>query len=203
MPIYRINEQRVLFIHIPKTGGTSVESFLRDYSPEGMHNQGNKIVRPVSGTLFSSSVPLQHFHARLLEAVFPENFFDYAFMIVRDPVARAVSAYRHSRALGRPEGRLSFSHWLRLMLPVTRKLPYVRNNHMRAQTEFECFGAKVFHFEAGMPQILSQIANDLGLPAPEDVPHKRRIEGDVPEVSEADRALIKAHYERDFIAYSY
>ena len=203
MPIYRIHDKRVLFIHIPKTGGTSVEKYLRGFAPEGMHNRGSKIVRPASGAMFSSSIPLQHFHGELLQATFPEGFFDYAFLIVRDPVARAVSAYRHSRALGRIEGKLSFSQWLKLMLPISKRLPYLRNNHLRPQVDFSCFGAEIFRFEDGVPAILQNLAERLDLEPPGAIPHERRIGVDMPEVRPEDISLIRAHYEPDYAAFGY
>ena len=88
MPIYRINNRNVLFIHVPKTGGTSVERYLGLYAQPALHNQGAKLLRPVKDATFTPALAMQHFHAELLEAMFPPDFFDYAFMVVRHPAAR-------------------------------------------------------------------------------------------------------------------
>lgn len=203
MPIYRIQGKSVLFIHVPKTGGTSVEKYLRQQGPEGLHNQGTKLVKPASGGAFSSNVPLQHFHAELLQAVFAPGFFDYAFIIVRDPVERMRSAYLHSRALGRPEGLLSFDAWARLMLPLASRLPYLRNNHLRPQVEFECFGAEVFRFEQGIAAIMAAVAGRLGLEPPAEVPHERRGTGAALPVSASTREYLRAHFGLDCARFGY
>ena len=203
MPVYRIHGKSVLFIHVPKTGGTSVENFLRQHGPEGLHSRGAKLVKPAKGSALSSHVPLQHFHAELLQAVFPQGYFDYAFMIVRDPVARLRSAYMHSRELGRPEGQLTFDHWTRLMLPLAARLPYLRNNHLRPQAEFECFGAQVFRFEEGVDSIIGRVAERLGLAAPEVIPHARRGAPAPGEVTPGLQARIWAHFRQDFEKYGY
>ena len=47
MPAYRIHNKNVLFIHVPKTGGTTVESFLETHGKMSLHNQGVKLLKPV------------------------------------------------------------------------------------------------------------------------------------------------------------
>jgi hypothetical protein len=74
MPIFE--EQKLYFIHIPKTAGTSIRTFLSE-------QLGNvKVVNPVG-------------HSKLSEV---ENFKDYrCFCIIREPIARAKSYYRWFR----------------------------------------------------------------------------------------------------------
>ena len=143
MPLFRIGGKSVLFIHIPKTGGTSVENLLSSQGPMSLHSLGQKANRVRMGAERQGrGIPLQHLHAAALTTLLQPQQVDYAFVIVRDPVDRLVSEYRHSRALGRPETRLGFSAWLRVSLAAVRLIPGFRNNHFRPQSDFPCFAAR-------------------------------------------------------------
>ena len=116
MPAYRISNKNVLFIHIPKTGGTTIEAFLSSHGPMSLHGRGEKILRPYRSSRLSGHIPVQHFDASLLEVMFDRSFFDYAFLVVREPVERLKSEYRFARELGRVEARLPFGAWTALEL---------------------------------------------------------------------------------------
>ena len=78
--------------------------------------------------------PPQHFPGPLLERLFRGDDFDYAFIIVRNPVYRMFSEYRYRRKLeGVTDG---FSEWLDSALEGFKKDPYHLQNHMRPQVEF-------------------------------------------------------------------
>ena len=203
MPVYRINNKNVLFIHVPKTGGTTVESFLEMHGKTSLHNQGVKLLKPLSNSVLTRSLPLQHFHAELLEAMFAPDFFDYTFMIVRDPLERLKSEYRHSRALGRLDTRLNFEYWVRLMLGLTTCAPNLRNNHFRPQSQFKCFNAEVFKLEDGMEYILASVCTHLGIPTPEKIPHERKMANITFEVTSAAKARVRAVYDSDYRAFAY
>lgn len=68
-------DQRAIFLHIPKTGGTSVRAYLKK------HTSGKDIYRhrPPRKCIEDNYIP---------QALF-ENYFKFAF--VRNPWARAVS----------------------------------------------------------------------------------------------------------------
>ena len=203
MPVYRIQNKNVLFIHVPKTGGTTVESFLDTHGKSSFHNQGVKLLKPLSNAFLTRSLPLQHFHAELLVAMFAPDFFDYTFMIVRDPLERLKSEYRHSRALSRLDTRLNFEHWVRLMLGLTALAPNLRNNHFRPQSQFKCFNAEVFKLEDGMEHILGSVCARLGLPAPGEIPHERKMFDSVFDVTPLARAKVRAFYDADYRMFAY
>lgn len=203
MPLFRISGKNVLFIHVPKTGGTTVEKVLAKVAPISLHGLGNKSMRVLMGSgKLSRGIPLQHLHAKLLESIFAPGFIDYAFIIVRDPVSRMVSEYRHSRALGRPETRFGFSRWLRISHMISSRLPEFRNNHFRPQAEYPCFGAEVLRFEDGVPEALARVAGKLGVALPA-IPHERRSEAYEVVVTDADRAFIADIYADDYSAFGY
>jgi len=203
MPAYRINGKNVLFIHVPKTGGTTVERYLGTHSATSMHNEGVKLLRPVRGSLLNLSLPMQHFHAALLEGMFGNGFFDYAFMIVREPLDRMKSEYRHSRALWRPDAWLPFGTWIAWTLNAAKVAPSLHNNHHRPQVDFRCFDAEVFRFEDGMETIVARVAERLGLPKPEEIPHMKRWKEVKIKVSKASEARVRRFYAADYEAFGY
>ena len=203
MPDYRINNKNVLFIHIPKTGGTTIETFLSSHGPMSLHGQGVKILRPYRSWRLSGHIPVQHFHASLLEAMFDRSFFDYTFLVVREPVERLKSEYRYARALGRVEARLPFGTWTALELARAKLSPHWRSKHYLPQSEFLCLGAEVLRFESGMPSILAAVSERLALPPSGSVPHKRRFDELNVMVSDATRARIRSFYASDYRAFGY
>lgn len=203
MPIYRINNQNVLFIHVPKTGGTSIEAFLGEHAQPAMHSQGRKLLRPFRQASLVPALAMQHFHAELLRGMFPDGYFDYAFMVVRHPLRRLVSEYGHARQLARPGSWLPFGTWSAMMLRLAAFCPNFSNNHFRPQHEFHCFDAEVFKFEDGIESVLQKVAQRIGLPAPGAVYHKRSSMMNVHHVSRERRASIQKRYALDYMSFGY
>lgn len=78
------DKRKCIFVHIPKTGGTTVEKRL------GLTNIENLY----STTLFENNRTLQHMSAQKLREKYPEKFETYCtFSIVRNPYTRFLSSY--------------------------------------------------------------------------------------------------------------
>ncbi len=195
VPVIRVSGKQVLFIHVPKTGGSSIEARLAELGPVQLGARNARNGFPCSP---------QHFHNTLLERLFQEDDFDWAFMIVRHPVSRMVSQYRyetHKRRLRHPTQ--PFTVWLRETLLARRDNPYLRDNHMRPQHEFEAFGAEVFRFEDGLDAPLAAFGRAVGV-AVEGVLHWRKRSAPLTvEPSDADIGMIRRAYARDFERYGY
>ncbi len=204
MPVYRINKRNVLFIHVPKTGGTSIETYLSAHAEMGLHSKGKRLFGSKDGSPMTWPLPMQHFHGRLLEAMFPADFFDYAFMVVRDPVQRLKSEYRHARALAaRVDSQLPFGMWAGVMLSLARMSPNLSNNHYRPQSDFHCFGAEVFRFEDGIDHILATVSERLGLPRPASVPHERNLGHHDFAAAPHVVAAVRDAYRRDYEGFGF
>jgi len=204
MPVYRINNKTVLFIHVPKSGGTSIDAWLTAHAAACLHNRLQRLFSVHDGLGLDWQLPMQHFHAEVLERMFAPGFFDYVFMVVRDPLERLKSEYRHIRALPlRIDTWLPFAVWARLMLWLARRAPSFARNHLRPQSDFVCFNAEVFRFEDGLEHIIKTVAERLDLPEPQDIPHKRNLaDEDIPVSPRTARALRTA-YARDYDAFGY
>ncbi len=204
MPVYRINNKNVLFIHVPKTGGTSVDAYLSSHATANLHNRLRRLFSVHDGLGLDWQLPMQHFHAEVLERMFAPDFFDYVFMVVRDPLERLKSEYRHIRALPlRIDARLPFGMWARFMLWLARRAPSFARNHLRPQSEFPCFGAEVFRFEDGIDHVLKTVAERLGLPEPDEVPHRRNLAGEDIALSSRTAAALRAAYRKDYETFGY
>ena len=105
VPIYLKDGKRILHIHVPKTAGTSLQSF---FGSNGFHvdwyDQGGE----------TSLLPVlrcsrQHMHATMLKETLSLTKFDYVFMTTRHPITRMISEYRMRRSIN--PGVPDFSSW--------------------------------------------------------------------------------------------
>lgn len=103
MPINR--KFKTIFVHIPKTGGTSIEKILDMSRRNNFYSTNRKFDENTKNLIFDnfseeeklicSAKNMQHFTFLELKKLIDPNFFDSAFKfsIVRNPYARLVSEY--------------------------------------------------------------------------------------------------------------
>jgi len=100
-------ERRFIFIHIPKTGGTSVETFFMPSERDRIRNiYGNTPLQS------DNQAHLKFYH---LQIQYPRLNFDkyFKFTVVRNPWDRVVSNFFHSKREHRQDLRkfLGFGIW--------------------------------------------------------------------------------------------
>src|SRR6476661_3118822 len=84
------NDRAVLFVHVPKTGGSTIEKLFTE-SGWAMRWQATRDSAP---RLFAHlRVSPQHYHGALLQELVKPSSFDLTFLVVRDPVARFRSEF--------------------------------------------------------------------------------------------------------------
>lgn len=196
MPIAKIHDQTVLFLHIPKTGGSSIERHLESVGELGL----------IGGCHRQQGLPCspQHLHAAAIKKLFPERTFDWAFMVVRHPVERTISQYKYQiRKTGGMKVKLPFSLWLRYVFGRQRISPHYRDNHFLPQHLYEGFSADVFHFENGIDSCIATINRKFDLAPPTIAPWEKHSEPISLDVSKADLELIRSFYREDFNRYGY
>lgn len=96
---------KVIFIHIPKTGGTSLTHMFNMFEYGGAIQNMSR----------SKSIDKRHQGARSLKEEFPEYFKNFfKFTIIRNPWSRLYSAYimYYSNILRTKGERPSFDYWL-------------------------------------------------------------------------------------------
>ncbi|MFT4085084.1 MAG: sulfotransferase family 2 domain-containing protein [Nocardioides sp.] len=206
MPIFTKDDRAALFVHIPKTGGTSVERVIEG-SGWRMHFRMTKRTSPLQFDY--RRVTPQHYEAALLRATLRLHKFDPIFMVVRDPIARFRSEYAHrfrDPALG---GAAMVEKWATVTLDRYADNPYVLDNHLRPQYEFQVARAAVYRLEDGLEAMFADLNDrfDLGI----DAQPKRHLDStadgrlasrDV-ELSPALLERLCTFYARDFEAFGY
>ena len=204
MPLLLANGRSVLFVHVPKTAGTSVEHLLKSYG----RLVGIRRHRP-------RGLPCnpQHFHGDLLEQLYSseeaEPPFDYVFMTVRNPVSRIVSEYYYRREFWswprRRLGRPSLNTWIQLSLRRAARNPYLFDNHLRPQCDFAAFGAEVFRIEDGLGAVKERLDGVLGMQGTLGARMKTSAasRGNTEPLTERSQQLISTFYRRDFARFGY
>lgn len=197
MPIARIADKVLFFIHIPKCGGSSIEHVLRQNGSLALYSR-------TDNTHFKCSA--QHIHAKIHEVIIPEDFYDTCFAVLRQPEARMVSEYmfqKHRQVLmaektGRAVKELPiFPQWVRNTFEQYKSDPYMLDNHIRAQTEFLRSGAKLFYLEDGLEDVYKWLRSVCSVPIA--VPQVRALKsaGRKPGVLPETRRLIEEFYRTD------
>ncbi len=157
MPVFIKGQARVLFIHVPKTGGTAVEFFFEKngWDISFVDRGGDHSLVPVM------HCSPQHLHADVLQQVFRLKGFSYMFMTVRNPLDRLVSEYRmraHMQATIE-----DIDTWVEAVLGGFQQNPYLIDNHIRPQAEFWVPGCEVFKQEYGFGEAwVDHIASRVG-----------------------------------------
>ncbi len=199
MPFIHYSGKNILFVHIPKTGGTSVTNWMGGFEPVQFHNPGKQSLLYVTP---------QHLRHSDLRALFAEGYFDYAFTIVRNPYDRIESEYRFRREVGLANDRPElppFSMWLERALEMFGREHWHLDNHIRPQVDFLGSGVQVFRFEDGLRHILGEVASAVGLPKPKRVGHARASGPDADPIDWdlQDRLRVNRHYAEDFERFGY
>lgn len=216
MPLSRIGDSVLYFVHIPKTGGSSVEAYLAAKGPLALrHNRRAD---------WSKTTP-QHMPAHVFSTYVPDVFYDHSFVILRDPVARLLSTFRmradHDHVWknpvnwlfwvwGRVRGRTVYSiglwkfklsvdvdTWVALVLRLRRRWPYLYDGHLLAQTDYLLPGQTVFLFEEGLQPVfrwIDQVTNTRAVPGEF---HEKKAPAVTVELSPETDLLVRTVYSSD------
>ena len=207
MPLYqyRAGERDVtlLFIHVPKTGGTAIEAHLRSIGLTGFFDPPTYMpVRPYL------KVPPAHYDYDYLNRLFDLDRL-YSFAVVRHPVRRMSSEYKwvlERSTLASTLAGMPFSDFIRYMFEQYRRDENVASGHIKPQIRF--VGEKerkIFKYEAGLDTIIRRVLQDVGLSADAKItiPVVNKTTDRKVEPTDADIALIREFYAEDFKAFGY
>lgn len=204
MPTFHKEGQTILYVHVPKTGGTSIELFFEnqgfqtEYLDRSSGPQSLNEVRKCSP---------QHMHGTTLAKIFDLSKFSYIFMTIRNPFTRIQSEYRMLRHgnLAGPE----INAWIESVLIKYETNPFVLDNHIRPQAEFLVPGCQVFRQEnLGELAWASDIAKKLPLEFEAGELTRHMDFSNEPSlanetIDDARRGLLRQFYEKDFALFGY
>ncbi len=199
MPVYRINGAAVLFIHVPKCGGTSIEQML--VAHPACQAQAMYEIGPDNLLLGVGRCSPQHLHANLLKRLLRLNRFALIFTVVRDPLSRMLSEFAMQRGRAPHRTPADFGAWYDRAQRQRQRNPFHADNHLRPAHEFVLPEALVYNFSAGMAVIWSDLCRRLEIDADASpLQHVRPCEGPrlaAAEVADHLQQRIAADYAAD------
>ena len=141
MTIFIKQGVKILFIHIPKTGGTTFTEAMTDLGWEPSFCIRGKSLNELSHL---KATP-QHYHARLLKRIFNLDEFDLNLAILRNPFERTKSEFfwQNRKTNQHPEPEA----WFRAAKEDYRKNKYIYDNHIRPQKHFITPETEIFKLE--------------------------------------------------------
>lgn len=198
MPVFRLNGKLILFLHIPKAGGTSIEEWLSAHGGKSLYQKHRPPEFPC--------VP-QHFHGALIDSLFAPGFFDHSFCVTRNPYSRLLSEYNYRITRPRLKNRVlpkpSLDGWLDRALSRYRRDPFVHSNHIRPQHEFMIDGTRHFRLEDGLDALRDWLAGQSGVAIGEEVPRRNPSVKTATGLTETAATRIHDFYARDFEMFGY
>ncbi len=175
MPLARVNGKLLHFVHIPKTGGSSVTSYLRTIGKVALYSRN-----PVD---WARTTP-QHMDIQTAKTLLPADFVDVRFAIMRDPLERILSEfqYRYTRLAHRAPHlhpveadepvtveldwnktfHGTFEEWVDLVFTLYERDHSACDNHIRPQSDFVDPDVKLFLFENGLGPVIEWIDKFTG-----------------------------------------
>jgi hypothetical protein len=193
MPLYRFPNKIVLFVHIPKAGGTSVEEMLRAAGGhEALRSKGER--KPLG-------VSPQHLHAEVLADYVPPSFYDLSFALCRNPYDRIFSEYK-MRSVAPGKG-LGFDEWFEEAIGRFDTRATANDNHLRRQCEFPVKGGLVFRLEDGIERAVADVCARVGVSTPSEAPRRQEVAHPPVPAKRSTLARIGKVYAKDFRTFGY
>lgn len=212
MPVFTKGEKSVLFVHVPKTGGTSIEQLFLSAGWSRRHFLSKRANAADRQHYELLRCPPQHMAADQLQQMFRIERFDAIFMLSRDPISRLRSEYamrRMDMADSEPS-KSDVDKWADRQFKQYLGNKYILDNHMRPQVDFLVPGSRVYKLEDGLESAIADLNDLYGMDLPLNVEHamdSRSLTGGKSsssvEISESLERKIRAMYKDDFTAFHY
>ncbi|MFT4047687.1 MAG: sulfotransferase family 2 domain-containing protein [Solimonas sp.] len=178
------NRYNFLYVHIAKTGGTSVRAALKSLQWKDPYYIAQFICSRMSHLTDHRIAAKLPRHAKIIAAreMLPYEFFDslFKFAFVRNPWDLQVSSYHHLKR-ERPhllEGHESFEDFTRWKLDPERPYQYHMDTATTVQTDYlvDLHGRVLTDFLGRYENLqddFDTICKRIGVPTPQ-LPHKRQ-----------------------------
>ena len=206
MPVFTKGKKNLLFIHVPKTGGTSMEMLFQlsgwrtgylDLNLKGESFNHLRICSP------------QHMHAEMLKQQLVLHKFNGIFMTVRNPYDRFRSEYAYKNKVNCDPSAVAVETWTRTVLEAYSKDQFIFDNHIRPQHEFYLPGTAVYKLENGFNKMIPDLAKKYKIEfADKELRKMSRQEesgfssSDV-ELNDTVKSMLNILYHQDFEQFGY
>lgn len=202
MPIFQKDGKTILFVHVPKAGGTYIEELFRKngFSVDLFDNR-----REINPYRVCSP---QHYHAEIINKILVVDRFDYVFMTVRHPVSRFVSEFR-MRCMKRLYP-LDINAWADSVMQRYVEDEYMYDNHIRPQSEFVLKNIDIYKQDMGFGEEFGLLLEEkIGIKLRERAINKVRVR-EVSDYKSSNEVLsednlqrIRMFYAMDFARFNY
>lgn len=202
MPIVRVASKLVYFAHVPKCAGSAVSNYMaKRFGPVAFLDENYEGIDDP----WSKTSP-QHITAREFYRLFPVEFFDELFCVVRHPVSRLISEHGYLQRNNRVSKSQRFSDWIITLPNLYGRDQRIFDNHLQPMSEIVPVGATVFRLEDGLDRVvafLDGVAGDTNgprsiEPVQQADPGSCRV-----TVSPRDIDLIERMYAADYVRFGY
>jgi hypothetical protein len=167
MPVFRSDDKNILFVHVPKTGGSTIERVFANSGYRTLYRDPKE--GPRSANWFRRCSP-QHMHAAMLDQLLNISRLDLIFMLVREPLARFRSEYSMRNAPALRTDAESVEEWTDQAFRSYAENGFVFDNHLRPQWEFYLPGCVVYRLEDGIQSAVADLNHRFNLRLDEAVP---------------------------------
>ncbi|RLB44268.1 MAG: sulfotransferase [Deltaproteobacteria bacterium] len=207
---------KFIFVHIAKTGGTSIRAALRYYKwtdPYRIPFFLCSRLSALTGHKIACKIPR---HAKIITAyeMLPREIFDqlFKFAFVRNPWDLQVSSYHHIMR-ERPhllKGINSFQDFLKWKLDPDRPYHYIIDTSIELQSDYlvDLNGKVIVDFIGryeNLQQDFVEACNRIGI-SPKRLPHKRQAKDRKPYqeyYTDETAELIAQHFHKDIDMFGY
>lgn len=194
MPVFQKDNKKILFVHIPKAGGTSIEHLFKKNGWNMTFFDGGG---QYSVNSFMKCSP-QHIHYEIINKIFRLESFDYIFSFTRDPIDRLKSEYKWRKKYLNETS--NFNDWFEFTFSQFYNNPFIHDNHIRPQDDF--LGPNVNHFKIedgindGFKKFIHEIDPNFDLSVIPNV--MRSSEKIALDLTEQQLSRVKTFYKNDF-----
>ena len=159
MPILRHREKLILFTHVPKCAGQSIEQYCESVGISVAFLDNSYKSFSHDRKPWSISSP-QHIDGLSMARLFPNSYFDDYFAVIRHPLNRLRSAFKFQKYIeNKINNDLGLSDFIKGELDYHASTFGSLDNHFVPQTKMLIPGRKyrVFRLEKGMKHIKNYI----------------------------------------------
>ncbi|WP_026377138.1 sulfotransferase family 2 domain-containing protein [Aestuariibacter salexigens] len=210
MPIIRYRNNIAYYAHVPKCGGSAIEAFLSEIDGLRLAFLDQKYVIEKRSFNWNLTSP-QHVDSESMRILFPEEFFDFQFVIVRNPLQKAISAFNWHKYIERNINRLMpLDFFIKNILPYYYKKKGWMDNHFLPQKDFILPNphTKIFKLENNGVQeaklfLMDRLALKKVSTSEKKVNKALKENKRDTKVSKKARDIVSKLYEKDYEEFGY
>ena len=175
MPVFQKDNKSILFVHVPKAGGSYVEQLFKINGFSVAFFDNGRNLNPLR------CCSPQHYHKEILEVLLKVDKMDYSFMTVREPISRFISEFKMRN--NKRKNPLEINDWVKGVYSAYQKDSYIYDNHIRPQKEFYFQGVEFYKQDCGLDDKFAEaIEQKSGIELP---------------VKKIDRVMVRDKIKKD------